>query len=119
MMEGLCSPTSPLPYVKEVSQLYSSGWPPALLGDLFYYMEDYDIRDRAGEIDTGATAVHILIGEYDYTGTVEAGREAHLAIAGSTHTEMADVGHFPMQENPEVFLRYLMPILDQIEARAS
>ncbi len=119
MMEGLCSPTSPLPYVKEVSQVYASGWPPAFSGDLFYYMEDYDIRDRAGEIDTSATAVHIMNGEYDYTGTVEAGREAHLAIAGSTHSEMADVGHFPMQENPDVFIRYLLPILDQIEARAT
>ncbi len=119
MMEGLCSPTSPLPYVKEVSQVYSSGWPPAFLGDLFYYMEDYDIRDRAGDIDTSATAVHIMNGEYDYTGTVEAGREAHLAIAGSTHTEMADVGHFPMQENPEAFVRYLLPVLDQVEARAT
>ncbi|MCY3862571.1 MAG: hypothetical protein OXG67_11500 [bacterium] len=42
-----------------------------------------------------------------------------LGIAGSTHTEMADVGHFPMQENPEVFIRYLLPILNQIEARAN
>ncbi len=116
-MEGLCSPTSPEPYVKEVSQVYSAGWPPVFLGDLCYYLEDYDIRDRAGEIDTDVTAVHIMNGEYDYSGTVEAGRQAHSAIAGSTHTEMADVGHFPMQENPEVFVRYLLPILDQIEDR--
>ncbi len=119
MMEGLCSPTSPLPYVKEVSQVYASGWPPAFLGDLYYYVEDFDIRERAREIDTDATAVHIMNGEYDYTGSIEAGRQAHMAIAGSTHTEMAGVGHFPMQENPEVFIQYLLPILDQIEARAN
>ncbi len=118
MMEGLCSPTSPTPYVKEVSQVYSAGWPPAFSGDLHYYMEDYDIRDRAAEIDTSATAVHIMNGEYDYSGSIELGREAHQAIAGSTHTEMAGVGHFPMQENPEVFMGYLLPILDRIQAQA-
>ena len=116
MMEGLCAPTSPEPYVKEVSQVYSAGWPPAFLGDLHYYMVEHDIRDRADEIDTSTVAVHILNGAYDYTATVEAGLEAHRAIASSSHTEMADLGHFPMQENPRAFARYLLPILDQIAA---
>ena len=56
-------------------------------------------------------------GEHDFSGTVEAGLEAHQAVAGSTHTVMKDVGHFPMQENPAAFIRYLLPVLDQIEAR--
>ncbi len=118
LMEELCSPTSPRPYVKEVSQVYSSGWPPSFWGDLHYYLADFDIRDRAGEIDTGLTAVHIMNGEHDFSGTVEAGLEAHQAIAGSTHTTMEDVGHFPMQENPAAFIGYLLPVLDQIEALA-
>ncbi|WP_419925424.1 alpha/beta fold hydrolase [Candidatus Poriferisocius sp.] len=118
MMEQLCSPTSPQPYVKEVSQVYSSGWPPSFWGDLHYYLADYDIRDRAGEIDTGLTAVHIMNGEHDVSGTVEAGIEAHQAIAGSTHTAMEGVGHFPMQENPAAFIGYLLPVLDEIEALA-
>lgn len=118
LMEELCSPTSPRPYVKEVSKVYSSGWPPSFWGDLHYYLADFDIRDRAGEIDTGLTAVHIMNGEHDFSGTVEAGLEAHQAIAGSTHTAMEDVGHFPMQENPAAFIGYLLPVLDQIEALA-
>ncbi len=115
MMEGLCSPTSPLPYIKEISQVYSAGWPPVFLGDLWYYMVDYDIRDRAHEIDTEQCAVHIMNGEYDYTGSVKRGLEAHHAIAGSTHTAMDGIGHFPMAENPELFLSYLHPILDQVQ----
>ncbi len=118
MMETLCSPTSPEAYVKEVSQVYSAGWPPAFLGDLYYYLVDYDIRDRAHEIDTGQVGVHILNGEYDYTGTVAGGLEAHRAIAGSTHTEMKGIGHFPMQENPVEFASYLLPVLDKIRANA-
>jgi hypothetical protein len=29
---------------------------------------------------------------------------------------MKGVGHFPMSENPEAFIGYLLPILDQVEA---
>lgn len=119
MMEGLCAPVSPEAYVKEVSQVYAAGWPPAFLGDLHYYMVDFDLRDRAAEIDTSRCAVHILSGEYDYSGTAEMGAEAHRKIAGSTHTVMAGIGHFPMQENPKELLRHLLPVLDQIRATAS
>ncbi len=114
LMEGLMSPNSPTPYRKETSFVYASGWPPAFLGDLFYYIEDFDLSTQAAEIDTQKTAVHILSGEYDYSGTSEHGRAAHAAIAGSTWAEMKGVGHFPMSENPVVFARHLQPILEQI-----
>ena len=113
-MESLCAPQSPEAYVKEVSQVYSAGWPPAFLGDLWYYLNDYDLRDRAHEIDTSQCAVHILNGEYDWSGHVQGGLAAHEAIAGSTHTVMTNVGHFPMQENPVEFAEYLLPILDKV-----
>jgi hypothetical protein len=29
---------------------------------------------------------------------------------------MKDVGHFPMSENPEAFLKYLMPVLERIKS---
>lgn len=116
MMEGLCAPTSPVPYVKEVSQTYAAGWPPVFLGDLFYYMVDFDLRERAREIDTSRCAVHILNGEYDYSGSVAKGLEAHRAIAGSTHRAMGDIGHFPMVENPDRFISELSPVLDEIAA---
>ena len=114
-MEALCAPTSPEPYVKEVSQVYSAGWPPAFLGDLYYYLVDYDLTGRAGEIDTDQVQVHILNGEYDWSGHPQGGMEAHQAIAGSTHTVMAGMGHFPMQENPVEFAGHLLPILAKID----
>ena len=114
LMDGLMSPTSPKPYRKETSFVYASGWPPVFLGDLCYYVEDYDLRAQAGEIDTNQVGVHILSGEYDYSGTTELGREAHKAIPGSSWAEMKGVGHFPMSENPAAFVEYLKPILAQI-----
>jgi len=119
LMNGLMSPTSPEAYRKETSQVYASGWPPSFLGDLHYYVDDYDLRGEAAKIDTKRTAVHILSGEYDASGTMERGRAAHEAIAGSTWAGMNDVGHFPMSENPEAFFAYLLPILKQVrDARA-
>ena len=117
LMNGLMSPTSPEAYRKETSQVYASGWPPSFLGDLHYYVEDYDLRQEASKIDTKRTAVHILSGEYDASGTMERGRAAHEAIAGSTWAGMNDVGHFPMSENPEAFFTYLLPILKQVRDR--
>jgi len=116
IMESLCAPTSPECYVKEVSFAYSAGWPPVFLGDLWYYLVDHDITDRAHEIDTSQVAVHILNGEYDWSGHAKAGLQAHQTIAGSTHTVMAGIGHFPMQENPVRFSEYLLPVLDEIRA---
>jgi len=117
LMNGLMSPTSPEALRKETSAVYASGWPPAFRGDLFYYVVDYDLRVDAAGIDTARTPVHILSGEYDGSGTLEHGRAAHEAIAGSTWKAMADVGHFPMSENPEAFLAHLLPILETVRTQ--
>ena len=117
MMDSLMSPTSPEAYRKETSHVYAAGWPPAFLGDLHYYLADYDLRAEAANIDTSRTAVHILNGEYDWSGSVEHGQAAHAAIAGSTWSVMQGVGHFPMSENPDAFVRHLLPILETIKSR--
>lgn len=115
-MEGLISPTSPAAYRKETAFVYASGWPPAFLGDLYYYIKEFDLREHASEIDTNRVGVHIFSGEYDWSGRMELGREAHAAIAGSTFTEMKGVGHFPMSENPVAFINYLLPVLQRVRA---
>lgn len=113
-MEALMAPSSPEALRKETSMVYAAGWPPLFLGDLQYYMVDYDVRSEASKIDTRQVAVHILSGAYDFSSTPEMGRQAHAAISGSTHTVMPDMGHFPMSENPARFLDYLLPVLDSI-----
>jgi len=113
-MEGLMSPTSPLAHRKETSFVYAAGWPPAFLGDLHYYLAEFDLRELAAGIDTARVGVHILSGEYDYSGRAELGRAAHQAIPGSTFAEMKGVGHFPMSENPRCFIEHLLPVLSRI-----
>ncbi|HEY2708056.1 MAG TPA: alpha/beta hydrolase [Caulobacteraceae bacterium] len=116
LMNSLMSPTSPEAYRKETSQVYAAGWPPAFLGDLHYYLVDYDLRETAAGIDTAKVGVHILSGEYDASGTMEHGQAAHAAIRGSIWAAMDGVGHFPMSENPEAFLKHLLPVLDRVQA---
>ncbi|WP_342726334.1 alpha/beta hydrolase [Bradyrhizobium sp. B097] len=118
MMDSLMSPTSPEAYRKETSQMYAAGWPQTFIGDLNYYCSDYDLREEAHLIDTSRVGVHILNGEYDYSGSIEAGREAHAAIAGSTWAAMDGVGHFGMSENPEKFLEHVLPILRELRMRS-
>ena len=116
LMDGLMAPQSPITMRRETSFVYTCGWPPSFLGDLYYYGAEYNLTDCAHEIDTNEVGVHILSGEYDYSGSVELGKQAHDAIPGSTWAEMKGVGHFPMSENPQVFASYLLPILDRIDA---
>ena len=116
LMEGLTAPGSPEAFRKETAFVYAQGWPPAFLGDVFFYVVDHDMREEAVNIDTDQVAVHLLSGEYDWSATPEAGREAHDAIPGSTWTLMEGLGHFPMSENPDQFLSYLKPVLESVLA---
>jgi len=114
LMNGLMAPQSPEPLRRETMWAYSSGWPPAFLGDLYYYLVDHDLTEEAAAIDTRQVGVHLLTGEYDASATIEHGQAAHDAIGGSTFTVMNGVGHFPMAENPETFIPLLLPVLDDI-----
>ncbi len=114
MMHGLTAPSSPEALRRETAYIYSAGWPPSFIGDLHYYVEDHDLTDEVAAIDTDRIAVHLLTGEYDHSATIEHGAAAHRAITGSTFDVMADIGHFPMSEDPERFTAALLPILDQI-----
>jgi len=107
-------PEAPLAYRKETAQAYAAAWPPAFTGDLNYYLGEFDLRADAMTIDTARVAIHILSGEYDHNATVACGRAAHEAIPGSTFAVMEGLGHFPMAEDPDRFLAYLLPVLDRI-----
>ncbi len=118
VMYGLMSPTSPEERRRETVFVYSQGWPQAFLGDLYFYVEDHDLREEAAAIDTSRCPVYMLSGEYDYSATPAHGQAAQAAIQGSTYGLMKNVGHFPMSENPEEFANYLLPVLEQIRSCA-
>lgn len=114
-----CSPNSPEAYRRETIWMYSQGAPCVFAGDLQYYIKEHDLTDTAKDIDTTKIGVYLLSAEYDWSATVEQGRELASLIPGSTFVEMRDIGHFPMSENPEKFKSYLLPILQELQRFAT
>jgi len=116
---GLMSPLSPEREVWETAWHYMQGGPGVFTGDLFFYQVEGDIRARIGAIDTSICPLYMLTGEYDYSASP---RDTHAAaehIKGAKVTIMSGLGHFPMSENPERFLDYLRPVLDEIRKSGS
>jgi pimeloyl-ACP methyl ester carboxylesterase len=119
VMFGLMSPTSPEPLRRETAWVYSQGAPPVFKGDLYYFSVDHDLRATAREIDTSRVAVYLLTGEYDWAATPAMSRELSEQIPGARYRAMEGLGHFPMSEDPERFLEYVRPVLDEIRQRGS
>lgn len=118
MVSGLIAPQSPARYRWETLWGYLASGPGVFKGDLYFYRQDSDYRDRTALIDTGRCPLYLLTGEYDYSCTPEDTLRTTAAIPGAKATIMKEVGHFPMSENPEQFRSYLLPVLDEIRGAA-
>jgi len=118
VMYGLMSPSSPENLRRETAWVYSQGAPPVFKGDLYYYSVDHDLTKTAEQIDTSQVAVYIMCGEYDWSSTPAMARALAGRIEGAEYRDMPGLGHFPMSENPELFLDYVRPVLETIAARA-
>src|SRR5256885_431806 len=114
---GLMSPLSPDEHRWETVWHYMQGGPGVFSGDLYFYQVEGDIRGRIGAIDTGICPLYMLTGEYDYSASPRDTEAAAARIPGAKVTLIKGLGHFPMSEHPEAFLRYLKPVLDEIRRR--
>lgn len=114
LVSGLMGPRSPEAERWETLWHYMQGGPGVFKGDLYFYTKDGDIRARVEEIDTSRCPLYLLTGEYDYSCLPEDTRDLERRIKGTKAVIMEGLGHFPMSENPEKFLSYLMPVLDEI-----
>ncbi|NNL86201.1 MAG: alpha/beta hydrolase [Myxococcales bacterium] len=117
MMMSIMSPMSPEHRRRETAWCYAQGGPPVFRGDLNYYFE-YDLNEKARQINTDDIPIYLLTGEYDWSVTPEMTKKLVAEVPGATFKIMEKVGHFPMSENPEVFKGYLMPYLDEIRGIA-
>lgn len=112
IVSGLVGPQSPEPDKWETLWHYMQGGPGVFKGDLHFYTADGDVRDRVKLIDTTKCPLWLLTGEYDYSCTPADTEFLGTQIKGAQWQIMKGMGHFPMSENPEYFLRYLKPVLD-------
>lgn len=114
---GLMSPLSPQNELWETVWHYMQGGPGVFTGDLHFYQVEGDIRERIGAIDTAACPLYLLTGEYDYSASPRDTEAVVARVKGAKFTIMKGLGHFPMSENPEAFLGYLRPVLEEIRSR--
>jgi len=115
---GLMSPLSPEKERWETVWHYMQGGPGVFTGDLYFYQVEGDIRGRIGEIDTSVCPLYLLTGEYDYSASPRDTEAVVARVKGAKFTVMKGLGHFPMSENPEAFLGYLRPVLEEIRRGA-
>ena len=111
---GQISPTTARARAIEIWWEYSQGGYGVFYGDLEFYAHEWDARERVQRIDTRRCPVTMLTGEYDFSCTPEASRSTAAKIPGAEFQMMEGLGHFPMTENPEVFLDYLRPVLARL-----
>ena len=111
---GLMSPLSPQSEIWEPVWHYMQGGPGVFTGDLHFYQVEGDVRGRIGEIDTSVCPLYLLTGEYDYSASPRDTQAVVDRVRGAKLTVMKGLGHFPMSESPEAFLRYLRPVLQEI-----
>ena len=116
IISGLVGPLSPEAERWETLWHYMQGGPGIFKGDLHFYVQDGDIRCRVAEIDTKRCPLYLLSGEYDYSCTPADTLDLVQRIKGAEATIMKGMGHFPMSENPQLFLTYLRPVLARILA---
>jgi pimeloyl-ACP methyl ester carboxylesterase len=112
IVSGLIGPGAPDADRWETLWHYMQGGPGVFKGDLHFYKGEGDIRQHLAEIDTTRCPVYLLSGEYDYSATPDDTRSVAAAVSGSSIQIMNGMGHFPMSEDPDTFLRYVRPVLE-------
>jgi pimeloyl-ACP methyl ester carboxylesterase len=117
VVSGLVAPQAPSVDRWETLWHYMQSGPGVFKGDLFFYGVDGDIRGQLAQIDTGSCPLYLLTGEYDYSCSPADTLAVAERVPGAKVTIMRELGHFPMSENPALFLEHLAPALEEIHAR--
>lgn len=118
-VSGLMAPQSPEETRWETLWGYMQSGPGVFKGDLYFYFQraESDFLNYMARIDTKVCPVYLLAGEYDYSCTPEDTQRTGAHIPGSEVVIMKEMGHFPMSENPQLFRRYLLPVLEKIRGK--
>jgi pimeloyl-ACP methyl ester carboxylesterase len=94
---------------------YSQSGPGVFSGDLHYYSEDGNLgANEVSPLASGPCPIYLLTGEYDLSATPALTAELARLIKPCHFEVMRGLGHFPMSEDPQLFLGYLRPILERI-----
>ena len=116
-VRGLMSPLSPLSGRRTAAWIYSQGGFQVYSGDLTFYSEEFDAEIDLQGLDGTSKGIALLTGSYDYSATPADSQRVAALIPGARFTQMPDLGHFPMIENPERLLEYMKPELGYVRSK--
>lgn len=108
---GLIAPASPEGPRAQTLWGYASNGPGVYQGDTSFYSVDFP--PIAAELGRATCPLYVFSGEYDYSATTEMSRRAADRLGGEL-VVMPGRGHFPMAEDPEGLLEYLLPVLERL-----
>lgn len=101
---------------QEIEWIYMRGAPGVLAGDFNYAGIEHDIREDGEKLSRIGGKIYLIAGDWDWSCTREHSDELESLIDGLTVVRSADMGHFPMSENPAAFREALDPVLASIES---
>jgi pimeloyl-ACP methyl ester carboxylesterase len=114
---SLIAPHSPEADTWETLWHYMQSGVGVFKGDLDYYFAKGDLRNGLFKMqDPKACPMYLLTGEYDWSASPEITQEILRGNPEAKFQYMKELGHFPMSENPKLFLEYLHPVLKEIVA---
>ncbi|MGE0878357.1 MAG: alpha/beta fold hydrolase [Acidimicrobiia bacterium] len=119
IVSGLIAPDCPDADRHETLWHYLQSGPGVFKGDLFFYVDDGDIRGRLHDIDTSVCPMVLLTGEFDYSCTPSDTLAVAEAVPDVSATIMRGLGHFPMSEDYPRFRPYFLEALDQVVTRSA
>jgi pimeloyl-ACP methyl ester carboxylesterase len=92
---GMMAPQSPIRNQRLIWHMYSAQAYGLFHGDLDFYFNGWDGRDRVASIDTKECPVFCLTGEYDWSCPPEMTQKTVAKIKGAQFKPMKNLGHFP------------------------
>ncbi|MBZ0216079.1 MAG: alpha/beta hydrolase [Fimbriimonadaceae bacterium] len=115
-VRAMLGPKCPQRQRDEACAIYSQARPGIYMGDLAYYSNEYDGARIAAPLAKSGKSVALLTGSYDYSAS-PANTRRLLDAANSenvTFTEMPELGHFPMIEDPTRFRPHFLKALQYL-----
>lgn len=113
---ALNAPTSLEVRTRENWWIYSQASPGVYDGDLHFYTDDWDGHALELPPSVKRVPLHLMSGDYDYSCTPAMAQEAARVLEADSLTLMEGIGHFPMIENPPLFLSHLRGVLADVAA---
>ncbi|HFD6782098.1 TPA: alpha/beta fold hydrolase [Pseudomonas aeruginosa] len=106
-VRGLMNPSSPEAYRDLATWIYSQGGFGTYEADVGFYSSGFDGNKLVTSYADSKIPIRLITGSYDYSATPESSRKLQSLLPNSSFSEMNDLGHFPMIENPQAFNRHL------------